>query len=107
LSFGTIQQKGAGLVDAYAIHSLKGQPDRRSVSSRSDLKVILELALIAVIDHVHAGVDLVVSDARELWDISLPIPWVGATDVVALARQLIETCDLGFATCAFELHAHN
>ncbi len=52
--------------------SLEGQPDRCRISSRRDDEVIFELALIAVIDQVHALIDALVPYPRERWDLRAP-----------------------------------
>src|SRR5437588_2170156 len=42
------------------VHALKGEPDGLWISTRRDDEVVLKLALVAVVDEVHAGINILV-----------------------------------------------
>ena len=77
------------LVEAQGIGSLDGQLDSGRIGAGRDNKVVFQLALVAVINHVHARVHIPVMDLGVVRDIGAPLLGIVPLEVVALAGQLV------------------
>ena len=69
-------------------------------------EVIFQLALIAVINQVDAGINTVVPNPGIVRNIGSPFLGIVADEVRALSRQLVHPADSGHGICAQELHAY-
>ena len=68
------------------------------------LKVIFQLALVAVKDQIDAGVDLLILDSRKLGNAGPPFRRIVAHEVVAVSRQRLGAGKLGVTMRARQLH---
>src|SRR5262249_28341525 len=87
----------AAAIHTYAARPLQLQPDQTRVRSWRHHEVIFEAPLVAVIDQVHAGVDLPVLDARVVGDVGAPGGGIVADEIVAATRQLLASFRRGGA----------
>ena len=91
----------------YTPRSCKRESNPVRIRAGRDDKVILELALIAVHNQVHARIDTLVFDLCIVGNIRAPLGGVVADEVVALAGQLIHTYHLRGGVGPGKLHAQH
>ena len=89
------QHEVAVSVGVDTVHAVVGEFDAVGVGSGGDDEVVFELALVAVEDHVHAGVDFRAFQLRVLRDVGDPLLGVIADEVIADAGKLFEGFILG------------
>lgn len=65
--------------------SLEAQCDLIGIGAGSDVEVVFELLLIAVIDEINTRIDALVFNARVLWNAGAPFRWLVSDEVIALA----------------------
>ncbi len=78
---------------------------RMAVGARSHHKVVFELALIPVINEVHARIDIRVAHFGVVRDIRPPLLGIIPDEVVALAGQLVSAGYLGRGVRPHQLQA--
>src|SRR2546425_12635684 len=93
------------VIDPQRACALDLQFDGLWVSAGSDDEVMFQLTLVAVIDQVNAGIDILVSHLAIGGDISMPFLRIAADEVVVFARQLLKPQDPWCGIGADELHA--
>ena len=71
-------------IDAQLARARQLESDRARIGPRRDDEVILQLMLVAVIDHVNAGVNIAVFHLRVCRNICLPLRRIAADKVIAL-----------------------
>src|SRR5205807_2460270 len=71
------------------VSSLYVKTNGTGIGSRSDDKVIFELLLVAVVDEIDAGVDILVRDLPVIGDTGVPLTRIVADKVVACASKLV------------------
>ena len=96
-----MQQQVSRATDLKILNAAKCYFNNLRIGSGRDDKVILEPALVAVIDHIDSGINLRVSNASVIGDVSAPGSWIRAREVITRRRQLIETFDLRRGIGAF------
>jgi len=74
--------------------------DRARVGAGSDHEVVLQLALVSVVDQIHARIDALVFHLGIVRDIGAPLLGIIAKEVVAPAGQLVEGGDPGLQVCS-------
>jgi hypothetical protein len=87
------------------VRALELQRDGAGVRARRDAEVVFELSLVAVIDNVHALVDLRVAHARVGLDVRAPLRRVVADEVVCPALKLARPFGARAVVRAHEPHA--
>ena len=87
---GSTQDEIAVSVQARAGDPVIVHGDRAWVSSRRDHEVVFKLALVAVIDEVDAGIDVVELDFRIRWNVRAPQRGVGPEKVVDLTWKRVD-----------------
>src|SRR5206468_9923180 len=77
--------------DAYSNFpsAFERQLDRIRVGARSNEEVVFELLLIAVVDEVHSGIDVLVFDLPVPWNLRVPVLAIVADKVIALPGQFV------------------
>ena len=73
------------------------------VDARRDDKVILKLALVPVVDDVHAMINPTLDNLPIVGNIRAPLRRQAPQEIVALARQLVRCCEAGRCVCAHHL----
>lgn len=76
------------------------------VSARSNYKIVFELTLVAVIDQVNSGIDVLVPYLGVRRNIGAPFLGIIADKVVDLARQFTQTHHRRFSARAHKIHPH-
>ena len=61
------------------------------IGSWSEYKIILQLALIAIVDEIHAGIHIRIHDPSVRGNIGAPFLRIVADEIVHLAGQFIQT----------------
>ena len=84
---------------------MNDQPDPARVGAGLDYEVVFQLALVAVIDEVHARIDVDISHPGVVRHVGAPFLRIIADEVVALARQPLQSCHLRFGVGAHQPHA--
>src|SRR6266480_4907263 len=84
-----LEEKIAYGVNSNVPSALERQLDRSRVGTWRDEEVVFELLLIAVVNEVHSGIDLLVFDFPVPWNLHVPVPAIVADDVVALPWQFV------------------
>src|SRR5207245_3882467 len=92
-------------VQVQSVGPFHPKPDPLRVRSGSNDEVKFELPLIAVIDQVHAGVDVPVLDLRVGWNVGAPLRRIVANKIVAPSAQFFNSSDARRGVGAEELHA--
>jgi hypothetical protein len=88
--------------------ALEAQSDGMRVSAGRDDKVIFQLPpLGAVINQIHAGIDVLVSHLGIIWYVGTPLIGIVADKIIALARQFLHARHCGAGVCTDEFHAKN
>ena len=75
---------------AQTARALELQPDAAGIRARVEDKIVLELVLVAVVDHVDAGINCVIADAGVVAHIFAPLGRVVAEEVAGTPRQRLE-----------------
>jgi hypothetical protein len=78
-------------VEAQCVGTLEVEPDLLRVRAGGHHEVIGQLRAAAAVDHVHAGIDVVVLDPGELRHVRLPLRRVAAREVIAAPGLLVES----------------
>src|SRR5712692_9742462 len=76
------------------------------MSARSNYKVVFKLTLVAVIDQINSGVDVLVPHLGVSRNIGPPFLGVIAHEIVGLAGQFTKTHHKRFGVRAHKLHVH-
>ena len=100
-----VQHEIAFSADLQFVRTFEVERDLLRVRTRCDDEVVFELALVAVVDEVDAGIDVLVTDLRVGRDIGAPLRRIFADEVVRLSRLLIEAAHHGFTRRAHEAHS--
>ncbi len=98
------QQIAAGDVHRHVARALEADLNLLIVRAGADYKVVLQLLLVAVIDHVHALVHARVMHAPEGRNVRVPLLRVIPDEVIDLALKLIQPGDRWLRACALQLH---
>src|SRR5580704_12529284 len=93
--FGVALGEPSALIPTNVLAPANIELDSMRVGTGRDDKVVLKLALIAVVNQVDAGVNAFVLHLRVVRDIGAPLLWIVADEVVALAKQFIRASHLG------------
>src|SRR5690348_8467363 len=75
------------------------------VGTRREHEVILQFALVAIVNQVHAGIDLLILHFAKGRNIAPPPGRILADKVIGFACQFIDSTHLGIAIGAFQPHA--
>src|ERR1019366_5724696 len=67
------------------------------IGFRREHEVVLQLALVAVVNQVHPGIDLPILHSAKCRNIALPLGRIFADEVVALACEFIDSANLCIA----------
>ena len=81
------EDAAGGRIHLNAFCAIKIKSDLVRVGARPDNKVVFQIAALAVIDQVDAGIDLGVGDAAEGWDVGYPFLFVVAAEVIVMPRS--------------------
>ena len=100
LASADTQDQIALSIDSEFLCTLEEQLDGLGVGGRCDDEVMLQLALAAVINQIHAWIDGVVFHFGVVRDISAPLRRIVADEVVALSGQLLQALHSGFTVCS-------
>ncbi len=95
----------ACLVDAEFLRSGEVEADGFGVGVGGDDEVELQLALVAVIDEIDAGVDGFVANLAEGGDVAVPLRGVLADEVVDVAGEAVFLDKMGPGFAGFGLAA--
>ena len=63
------------------------------IRMRRDYKIVLELLLVAVIDHIDAGIDALVVNLAVDGHVCVPVAWVIAYQVINFSFQFVLALD--------------
>ncbi len=107
LASASLQQQIAIFVSGYLLRSVERERNNAGVGAGGHNKVILQLALVTIVDDIDALVDFMVVDASVGGHISAPVPGILADEVVALAGQLLESFDLWRWVGSHEFHSQD
>jgi len=91
----------------FRVSSVDLQRDRVGVGAGGNDKVVFKLALIPVVNQVHARIDIRVAHFGVIGDISPPLLGIVANEVVALAGQRVEARHFGICICPDECHTQD
>ena len=72
LTNGGAKQEASSSVDLQSLDSLERDLDGSGIGPRGEDEIVLEAALVSVVDEVHAGIDLLVLHLRVAGDVSMP-----------------------------------
>jgi hypothetical protein len=81
------------------------EPDCIRIGAGGDHEVILELALIAVINQINAGINLFVVDPLEGGNACVPLLRIISNEIVASPRQLVGPGDDGVGLGPRQFHS--
>jgi hypothetical protein len=87
---GRVQHQIALGIHFKAVGALEGEDDPVGVGARAHNEVVLQLTLVAVIDEIDAGVEVVVPHLGIRGHIGAPLGGVVADEVVGLAGQFFQ-----------------
>ena len=107
VALGSPEHQVAAQVNRELSHTLEGECDAPGIRVRSDHDVVFQLPLVAVIDHIDAGINAGVFHPGVVRHVALPSMGVVADEVVALTRLRIESGELRVLVRAHEPHAHD
>ena len=103
---GRVQHELALSVDLQALRALEAEHDPFRVRPGGNDEVVLQLALIAVVDEIDTGIDRAVVDLGIGRDVGAPLRRL-ADQVVCFSRQLVEPAHEGLGRGTDEAHAHH
>ena len=63
------------------------QPDSMGIGSGSNFKIVFQLSLIAVVNQINPGVNLLVAHARVLRHIAVPACRIASDEIIAFAGK--------------------
>ena len=86
--------------------TLEAQRDPVWVGPASDHEISLKLLLVAVIQHVNPGVDVLIFHFGVHREVAPPLMGIVADEVVGLAGQLIDASNFRGRARADELHTY-
>src|SRR5439155_24195106 len=86
-----LQDQTHTIITADLIRAREGGRDAVRVGARCDNQVVFELVLVAVINQIHTGVNAGVLNARIGGNIHAPLGRIIPDQVVALARQRVQS----------------
>ena len=78
----------AAAVQAQALGAGKAQMNLAGVSPGSDVEIVLQLILVAVISQANARIDAVKAHAPIIGNAGTPLAWIVATFALTLARAV-------------------
>ena len=102
-----MQQEVPHAIDLKVVNAAKCHLDDVRLGSRRNYEIIFEPALVAVIDHVDARIDLRVAHASKTGNVCVPFSWIWTSEIVTGGRQLFETLDSRIGIGAFQFHPHD
>ena len=83
-----LHQEVALITEAH-LRASETQSDRGGITAWRHQKIVLQLALGAVIDQVHAGVDCLILHSREIGHISPPFMGIASYKIIAFTRKFV------------------
>ena len=100
-----LQDEIAGvLIDCYLARSREIQRNRLRIRSRPHDEVVLQLALVAVINQIHAGINVLIVYFAVGGDVGLPALGIAATKIVGLAWHFVHAGDRCLPVRTQQLH---
>ena len=81
-------------VERHLTRPPRGQRDDPGSAPGATDEVVFQLPLVAVVDQVHAGVDVLVFHLSVVGMSVCPLARVVADEVVGRARQIVKSCEL-------------
>ena len=99
-----VEQEIASIVYTNGLRALERELDDVRIRARRDDEVVFELLLIAVVDEVHSGIDVLVFDCPVAWNLRVPVSAIAADDVVALSGQFVVLRDARCRVAVNQLH---
>ncbi len=99
-----MEEETALLLQAQPLHTFKLQPYDIRISVGSDDEIIFQSTLVAVVDHIHTGIDLCVVDLAYMRYACEPLARIVAKKVVALSRLFLQACHLNIGIGTDKLH---
>src|SRR5712664_2551622 len=86
LAIRGLQQQVTSFADNYFLRAFERQSDNAGIDPWSNHKVVFKLSLIAVVNKIHAFVNIPVVNPSIAGNIDPPLGWIIPDKVVALAR---------------------
>ena len=74
-------------IDFELIGALDFQLNRFGVCPRSNYEVVLQLPLVAVVDEVHAWINILIPHLGIARNVGPPLLWIAADEVIAYSRE--------------------
>ncbi len=104
VSAGSVQHEATFGVYLEFVRALETEHDLVRIRSGRENEVVLELALIAVVDEIDSGIDVLVADFAVGRHVPSPLRRIAADEVVRLAGELVDAACEGLARGAHEAH---
>src|SRR5204862_71828 len=104
---GGVQDEVAPAVDFEAVGAVEVEDDAAGIGAWAHDDVVLQLALVAVIDDVDARVDVVISHLGIDGDVRPPGRWIVPDEVVHLAGQFFQPAHAWSRARVGEGHSHD
>ena len=85
-----MQNQIAVRIDLKLLNAIELERDQSGARARRHHKIIFELPLIAVINQVDAGINILVTDLAKRRHASPPLARIVAQEIIHLGRQLLQ-----------------
>src|SRR5438309_7630981 len=102
-----VQHELALSVDLQALPALEAEHDPFRVRPGCDDEVVLQLALVAVVDEIDTGIDRAVVDLGISRDVGPPLRRILADQIVCFSWQFFPPAHEGLGRGTDEAHAHH
>ena len=90
---GSTQHKIALRIDLGFLHALEAKRDDLGVCTRCNDKVEFQLILVAIVEDIHPGIDILIPNFGVHGNVGTPFFRVVANEVMTLAQKLIQPHD--------------
>ena len=104
VALGRMQHEIALGVDLELVHASKAKHDLFRVRPGSDHEIVFELALVAVVEKVDPGIDVLVVDLCIGRDVGAPRGGIFADEVVCFAGEFVEPAHERLGRGTYETH---
>ena len=81
------QYQIAVIIKPRSLRRVKLKGDRIRICPRCYLEVIFKLTLVAVVHQINSRIDGLIANPGKLRDVAMPLVWIVADEIVALAPE--------------------